>query len=60
MDAACYGDLDIVRVLVEHGADVNKADQYNRSVLCWANGGDNSFARPSKKIIAYLVAHGAR
>lgn len=60
MENACDGNYDLVKVLVDGGANTNRVDKYGRSVLAWAYGGDSSFARPSKRAINYLLAHGAR
>lgn len=52
--AARNGRLDVVRVLLEHGADVNAADHSGKTALAYA-----SF-HGKKELIELLLAHGAK
>jgi ankyrin repeat protein len=54
--AAVAGDLDMVRTLVEAGADlVGDGDDYGVGVLGWAT----CLSRLREDVAAYLIAHGA-
>jgi ankyrin repeat protein len=54
MSAARTGNADIVRLLIEHGADVNvKGETYGETALVWA--ADQNHAEAAK----VLIAHGA-
>jgi uncharacterized protein len=54
MTAARTGNPDIVRMLIEHGADVNaKGDQYGETALVWAVSENHPEAAQ------VLIAHGA-
>jgi ankyrin repeat protein len=55
--AAELGRLDIVQLLVEHGADtVGDGTVHELNVLGWAT----CFAETHRDVAAYLLAHGAR
>lgn len=53
VEAAVMGDLDIVKLLVEHGADVNKAQANGESALADAVNQGNV------PLTKYLLEHGA-
>jgi ankyrin repeat protein len=62
--ASYFGRLDIVKYLVEHGANVNQADIYNRTPLMMACCNQEfrpevRGARPYTQIAKYLIDHGA-
>ena len=55
--AAELGRLDIVRLLVEHGADpVGEGTMHELNVLGWAT----CFAEVHREVAHYLLAHGAK
>lgn len=56
--AAEQGDLDLVRMLIEHGADpIGTGDMHELDVIGWAVGFDYAH-HPA--VAEYLLAHGAR
>jgi len=52
--AAAWGDLEAVRVLIEHGADVNRTD-HDRCTPLW-----EADMRGNLELVRYLVSVGAR
>jgi len=47
-----FGNKDRVEYLVEHGADINKENKYNKISLFKAKSGN-------KDLVEYLVKHGS-
>jgi ankyrin repeat protein len=57
--AAESQDLEVIRLLIEHGADpIGEGTMHELDVLGWATAWDYQDARPD--VVAYLLAHGAR
>ena len=53
------GRLDLVRLLIEHGADpIGAGDYHDLDVIGWATAFD--YVTPSRELVDYLLAHGAR
>ncbi len=52
MYAANWGDLELVKVLVEGGADINARDRYGRTALTFASGHEHT------EIAEYLQSAG--
>ncbi|GAB4351242.1 MAG: ankyrin repeat domain-containing protein [Candidatus Abyssubacteria bacterium] len=60
MCAAGKGDVDIARLLVEHGADVNVKTKRCGTALIWATGGlIDEEEEDHVEVIRFLVEHGA-
>lgn len=55
-DAAAFGDLEMVRMLVEKGADVSAADKRGYTALMRAA---LSYEPGAPAVVEYLLAHGA-
>ena len=53
IDAARYGDLETVKLLIENGADIDAKDKDGYTVLMYASNNGNL------EIIKYLVENGA-
>jgi ankyrin repeat protein len=52
------GRLDLVRLLIEHGADpIGAGDYHDLDVIGWATAFD--YVTPSRELVDYLLAHGA-
>ena len=58
MVASGKGNLEIVKILVEKGADVNKVDSSNYTALMWATSG-GSYGAGHLDIVKYLSEQGA-
>lgn len=57
--AAEKGNLPLVKLLVEHGADTNgQGDYHELGVIGWACAWD--YVPPRPELVAYLQAHGSR
>jgi ankyrin repeat protein len=57
--AAEKGDLPLVKLLVEHGADtIGEGDHHELGVIGWASAWD--YVPPRPELVEYLLAHGAR
>jgi ankyrin repeat protein len=57
--AAERQDLNVIRLLIEHGADPIGADDHHElDVIGWATGFDYLHTKP--EVVDYLLAHGAR
>lgn len=54
MWAAYEGNIKIIKILLESGADINASDNFSQSVLCYACGPHGSF-----EAIKYLIDNGA-
>ena len=53
------GRLDLVRLLVEHGADpIGAGDYHELEVIGWATAFE--YVQPSRELVDYLLDHGAR
>lgn len=62
-EAALYGHLEITRLLIERGADVNAKNVRGEPPLFYAEGGLIAGPRPTashKEVAKLLRAHGAR
>jgi hypothetical protein len=55
-EACIKGHFEVVKTLVELGADVNKRDKSGKSALWWAAGQGGGSREP---LVWYLVEHGA-
>ena len=53
--AACYGQVDIVKLLIQYGANVNAVDSNNESVLCYG-----SYSSKSVPLTLELLCLGAK
>jgi len=51
--ASCFGHTEVVKMLVEHKADIDKRDYASWSSLMWA------ITNGHKEIVKYLLDHGA-
>jgi Ankyrin repeats (3 copies) len=51
--ASCFGHAEVVSILVENGADIDKRDQASWNALIWA------ITNRQKDIVKYLLDHGA-